>query len=158
MRLKQLPVHGKEMVTKWEKAKFGCAPDSYLCWKRGRKNNGFLKTPHGKSTIVSSNLSCYPMGWCGQLMRGTLTTDKQLLQGLLREQKYCTSSEVSQRGKQMVPWNNLLEQGEPCLQLRVLKSVESPSGFQDMVSHSPFLLLQHKEKSHAMKEHPSPFC
>lgn len=65
MRLKQLPVHGKEMVTKWEKAKFGCAPDSYLCWKRGRKNNGFLKTPHGKSTIVSSNLSCYPMGWCG---------------------------------------------------------------------------------------------
>lgn len=65
MRLKQLPVHGKEMVTKWEKAKFGCAPDSYLCCKCGRKNNGFLKTPHGKSTIVSSNLSCYPMGWCG---------------------------------------------------------------------------------------------
>lgn len=57
----------------------------------------------------------------------------------------------------MVPWNDLLEQGEPCLQLWVLKLAESPSGFQDTVSHSPFSLLKHKKESHAMREHPSPF-
>lgn len=129
--LQQLLICGKGMVKKWEKAKFGSAPDSYLCWKRGRKKHWF------STTTTWENSHCFLQSWLLSSRAVSFTRERNsphvqaASPGVSEraERLHSQQSVVEREGNAysaLSAPHDLLELGVPCLRLWGLISWKVP--------------------------------